>query len=95
MIGMLFAMKVSEDVLEAEVVPEGFMSWIEQLGYANWHVTLNKGPLLLETMKKDKKTKGQNIRMVLLERCGRARIEPIREEDIVQHLATFRTWLNR
>ncbi|MGM7701675.1 3-dehydroquinate synthase [Pseudalkalibacillus sp. Hm43] len=93
MIGMIFAMKLSEEHFKTKVFPEGFFTWVHQLGYSDWHATLNKGGLLLETMKKDKKSQENKIRMVLLKNCGDVILQTVEDSILTAELASYRTWL--
>lgn len=93
MIGMIFAMKLSEDLYKTQVIPKDFIAWIHELGFSDWHATVNKGSLLLETMKRDKKTKDHTIWMVLLKKCGDVTFERIEDTILVHQLSTFREWL--
>ncbi|MCF6137573.1 3-dehydroquinate synthase [Pseudalkalibacillus berkeleyi] len=93
MIGMIFALRLSEVHSHQPIIPKGFLAWIHQLGYANWHATLNKSNLLLETMKKDKKNKKDKIRMVLLKECGSATVSAVENQLLIDQLSTFKEWL--
>ncbi|WP_221565194.1 3-dehydroquinate synthase [Alkalihalobacillus sp. TS-13] len=93
MIGMLYAIKLSEKRLDRSIVSAKFYDWISQLGYANWHPTLNRPRLLLERIKQDKKNSRQQIWMVLLEECGVATLEKVEDQFILEQLDTFKSWV--
>ncbi|MGP4078348.1 3-dehydroquinate synthase [Pseudalkalibacillus sp. R45] len=93
MIGMLYAIKLSEERLERSIVSGKFYDWISQLGYANWHPTLNRPGLLLERIKQDKKNSRQQIWMVLLEECGEATLEKVEDQVILEQLDSFKSWV--
>ncbi|MCF6408228.1 3-dehydroquinate synthase [Pseudalkalibacillus salsuginis] len=93
MIGMLYAIKLSEASMKRKIVTKRFYQWIEQLGYAFWHPTLNKSGLLLERMKQDKKNSRQQIHMVLLKECGEATLEKVEDQFILDQLSSFKAWV--
>ncbi|WP_349407566.1 3-dehydroquinate synthase [Pseudalkalibacillus sp. SCS-8] len=93
MIGMVFAMRLSERMFDKDIMPAEFVSWIQRLGYTVWHPTLNKSELLLETMKKDKKVKENKIRMVLLEKCGDVKLESVEDRLLIEELMNYRSWV--
>ncbi|WP_408006525.1 3-dehydroquinate synthase [Pseudalkalibacillus sp. A8] len=93
MIGMLYAIKLSEAHMNRTIVSKHFYQWIEQLGYAKWHPTMNRSGLLLERMKQDKKNNRQQINMVLLKECGEATLEKVDDQFILDQLSSFKAWV--
>lgn len=81
-IGMVFAMKVSEDVFQIKLPIDEIKSWFESYGFSTEiPANLNKEELI-ETMKKDKKTHHGVIRMVLLKEIGKVEVVSVDEEMI-------------
>ncbi|KMK76438.1 3-dehydroquinate synthase [Alkalihalobacillus pseudalcaliphilus] len=85
-IGIIFALKMSEERFRTNLDIEGFIQWLQLLGYetkipAGLHV-----PSLMNTMRKDKKTDNGIIRMVLLKGIGEVTVEEIEDEKIIKML---------
>lgn len=73
-IGMVFALHVSEHLFQVDLRVSHFQSWFESLGYdvaIPSHVQVES---LINTMKKDKKAKAGIIRMVVLRAIGEATV---------------------
>jgi 3-dehydroquinate synthase len=69
-IGMVFALKLSQNIHQLKFDLGGFCKWLEQLGYKTSIPASLTPEILLEKMKKDKKNKGNSIWMVLLKEVG-------------------------
>ncbi|MCK0472119.1 3-dehydroquinate synthase [Halalkalibacter sp. APA_J-10(15)] len=81
-IGMLFALRLSEEMLDVNFHIEQYENWFLQLGYrTKIPASLNR-ERLLQTMSKDKKVEAGTIRMVLLKKLGEATIVNIPPERI-------------
>lgn len=87
-IGLLFALKVSEDYYEVEL-PYGKLSeWLQQNGYP---LKIDDLPIyqLIDKMKHDKKAVNQRIQMVLLEQIGNPKVVTLEDHTIEKHLRVF------
>lgn len=90
MIGMLFALKLSEKIYSLQFQYSEFVEWIKKLGY---ETTLNASldhHRLIDRMKKDKKTIGQQIQFVLLEKIGSPKVAKIDDDILLKELISFR-----
>ena len=79
-IGMLYAIKVSEHVYQKDLNYQDLKKWFEQFGFP---VEIPEGLTsenLLERMKKDKKSTNGKIRMVVLKDIGHVEIKQIEDE---------------
>ncbi|MCA1030516.1 3-dehydroquinate synthase [Bacillus timonensis] len=85
-IGMLYAIKVSEKVYQKDLGYMTFYTWFDKLGYpVNILRTLPSNELI-KWMKKDKKVKSGEIRMVLLFEVGSVEIKSVSEELLLSIL---------
>ncbi|OZM57277.1 3-dehydroquinate synthase [Lottiidibacillus patelloidae] len=88
-IGMLFALYVSEIHFNKDLNFKGLKSWFEKLGYeTHLPTTLNPEDLVVQ-MKKDKKVTDNQINMVLLEEIGKPTLQTFNDETIKQFLENF------
>lgn len=85
-IGIVFAMKISEKHYQTDLKISDFTKWVEGLGYETKIPSQLDRQMLLEAMKKDKKTEAGSIRMVLLKKIGEASVEKIDENLILSFL---------
>jgi 3-dehydroquinate synthase len=86
-IGMLYAIKISEKVYQKDLSYASYVSWFEQYGFRTSipeHIQPEK---LIERMKRDKKSKADKIRMVLLREIGSVEVKEVAEEILVDLLA--------
>ncbi|MFC4324175.1 3-dehydroquinate synthase [Litchfieldia salsa] len=81
-IGMLFAIKVSENHYGIELNHDSFLAWFEQYGFPISIPSGLSATSLLERMKRDKKSKEDKIRMVLLREIGTVELVQVNEEMI-------------
>lgn len=88
-IGMHFALKVSSKMLGLSFNLDAFTNWLEKLGYELYVPKGLKIERLVDRMKQDKKSIGQKIRFVLLEKIGKPTIVEMSEEFIIQELEIF------
>jgi 3-dehydroquinate synthase len=89
LIGMLFALQLSEEIAGLQWDKAEFISWVTKLGYS---LDIPRGLIienLIERMKQDKKTIGQNINFVLLKDIGRPALIEIGEESLKNQLMKF------
>ncbi len=89
LIGMLFALRLSEKYAGLSFEMEPFYEWIDKLGY---QVELPEGLVidqLIDRMKSDKKSIGQQIKMVLLKEIGIPLLYEFTEEEIRLELEMF------
>jgi 3-dehydroquinate synthase len=84
-IGMLYAIKVSEQINNTDLHYEEFVSWFKQYGFPTSipsHLNRDK---LIDRMKRDKKSKEDKIRMVLLNEIGSVEVKIV-NEDLLRSL---------
>ncbi|WP_100407214.1 3-dehydroquinate synthase [Bacillus solitudinis] len=83
-IGMVFAMKLSEVVMQTTLPVEQFKAWLHSLQYqTDIPKELSAGDLLT-VMKKDKKVEAGAIRMVLLRCVGEAVVKEVDDSTLLQ-----------
>jgi len=88
-IGMLFAIQLSHKYAGLQFETKTLYKWLRELGY---HVNLPSGlsfDRLIDRMKSDKKSIGQQIRMVLLKEIGTPLLYEFTEEDMQLELENF------
>ena len=81
-VGMVYALYLSIKSAGLSFDLKSFIDWLRMLGYS---LDLGHGvsfDILLEAMKRDKKTVGSSIRFVLLEQVGEPGIFELPEEDL-------------
>ncbi|MFD0827791.1 3-dehydroquinate synthase [Neobacillus sp. M.A.Huq-85] len=89
MIGMVFALKLSNEINHLSFNLHEFISWVESLGY---ETKIPDGLMieqLIGKMKQDKKTIGETIRFVLLEQIGKPNLQEIPEDLLLKELNSF------
>jgi len=89
LIGMVFALGLSEKYANLSFEMEPFKAWLTKLGYkieVPSDLSLNK---LIERMKQDKKSVGQKIKFVLLHRIGEPALYEISDEELMKELELF------
>ena len=84
-IGIVFAMKLSEKHFHTNLDIPSLITWVETFGYETVIPADLDRNKLLDVMKKDKKTEAGSIRMVLLKKLGEACVEKI-ETDVIRSL---------
>ncbi|MEC2070820.1 3-dehydroquinate synthase [Alkalihalophilus marmarensis] len=85
-VGMIFALRLSERVFQVELPVKETITWLETLGYSTNVPKGLSAEQLLASMKKDKKTTGGLIRMVLVEECGKAVLKDVADEPLLDSL---------
>lgn len=81
-IGIVFALRLSEEVFETNLNVDQYETWFKSLGYQTTlpaHLSTSK---LVTTMMKDKKVEAGAIRMVLLSALGQATTKEVSPEMI-------------
>jgi 3-dehydroquinate synthase len=89
MIGMIFALKVSKQLLELSFNIEEFIDWIEGLGYESKIPDNLAYEKLINKMKQDKKSVRHSIRFVLLEQLGLPILKEVSEPVLLDQLNSF------
>jgi 3-dehydroquinate synthase len=88
-IGMIFALELSNELTGLHFNLQEFLSWLQHLGYK---VTLPKElspERLVNRMKMDKKSIEQKVRFVLLEKVGNPVLCEISDEKLLSNLIQF------
>lgn len=87
-IGMLFAIRVSEQKYSTTLPYDQLFDWLKQNEYP---ISLQqlKANNLVKRMKSDKKVVHKRIQMVLLKDIGQPVVEEIADKDLLQYLETF------
>ncbi|MDR7238673.1 3-dehydroquinate synthase [Neobacillus drentensis] len=89
MIGMIFALKVSKQLLGLSFNIEEFIDWIEGLGYESKIPDNLAYEKLINKMKQDKKSVRHSIRFVLLEQLGQPILKEVSEPVLLDQLNSF------
>lgn len=76
-IGILYAMRLSEEMNQIDLNIPHYEEWFKRLGYETRIPAFLTGEKLLKTMSQDKKVEAGTIRMVLLEKIGQATMSNI------------------
>lgn len=88
-IGMIFALRLSMEMLKLSFDLNGFINWLHKLGYKTEIPNELKTTDLVKRMKQDKKALKEEIRMVLLSNIGQPVLKTISEDVIVQSLKSM------
>ncbi|MDM5331226.1 3-dehydroquinate synthase [Neobacillus sp. CF12] len=89
MIGMIFALKLSNEVSGLSFKTEEFISWVQKLGYQTEipsHLSIER---LLSKMKQDKKSLGGSVKFVLLEQIGKPKLQELSDDFLLGQLRNF------
>lgn len=89
MIGMIFSLSLSKELLGLSFDQEEFIDWVQKLGYQTTipsHLSYEK---LLGKMKQDKKSVNETIRFVLLEELGRPILKEVPDAFLLEKLTRF------
>jgi 3-dehydroquinate synthase len=89
MIGMIFALKLSQELQELPFDVDHFIDWVKELGYETKPPTHLSTDRLLFKMKKDKKSIGETIRFVLLNQVGKPVLEEIPDRVLIDMLKNY------
>lgn len=90
MIGMVFALKLSQEFLRLSFDFSSFVNWIEQLGYETALPDFLSDEKLLSRMKQDKKSVDETVRFVLLEKIGTPKLQTLDDKVILEQLKRFK-----
>ena len=88
-LGMLFAIFVSERFYKQPLFYSSFRTLFHHYGFPTSLPSHVSPERLLAKMKKDKKTKEQTVRMVLMKEIGTVCVERISDEQLLQWLYAF------
>ncbi|MBB6452208.1 3-dehydroquinate synthase [Salirhabdus euzebyi] len=94
-IGMLFALRLSEKTFPVSFPTERFLNWLQDLQYPFTIISELDIDQLLNRMKHDKKNSQGNIRMVLLEGIEQPTLKAFDEATIASELKVFQNEVNR
>jgi 3-dehydroquinate synthase len=89
MVGMIFAVKISKELLGLSFNLEEFIEWVEKLGYDSKIPSGLSNEKLIDKMKQDKKSVRDSIRFVLLEQLGQPILKEISEQTLYEQLKSF------
>ncbi len=89
MIGMIFALKLSSELLGVPFDSVKFIQWVEKLGYITCIPSQLSSENLLSRMKQDKKSVGEAIRFVLLEKLGQPVLKEIADSILLGRIKAF------
>lgn len=89
LIGMLFALRLSETLLDLPFDIEKFTEWVGKLGYETKIPNHLSHSRLMDRMKQDKKTVGGQVQFVLLNEIGTPILKNIDDEFLIEQLRIF------
>jgi 3-dehydroquinate synthase len=89
MVGMIFALKLSKQVLGLSFNIKEFINWVEALGYQTTLPDHLSHDNLISKMAQDKKSVGDSIRFVLLEQLGQPKLQGISKTVLLKMLKSF------
>ncbi|WP_042457841.1 3-dehydroquinate synthase [Neobacillus dielmonensis] len=90
LIGMIFALKLSIEILELDFDLKDFSEWTKRLGYQTSLPERLDLDSVISRMKQDKKSVGESIRFVLLEKVGHPVLKEISESLLLNGLYAFK-----
>lgn len=88
MIGMVFALSLSMELKGLEFNQKEFREYVEKLGYS-LEMPVDDYQALIKIMKKDKKTTGNRIRFILLERIGKPATVELSEKELLAYMHKY------
>jgi 3-dehydroquinate synthase len=86
MIGMIYSLSLSNDLLELSFDLNDFISWVEHLGYVTTIPSNLSHGKLVEKMKQDKKSIGESIHFVLLQHIGKPMLQQLNDDILLNKL---------
>jgi 3-dehydroquinate synthase len=89
MIGMIFALKLSNEVLGLSFETEEFVNWVQELGYQTEIPAHLSAERLLAKMKQDKKSAGGSVKFVLLEQVGKPKLQKLSDDFLLGKIKNF------
>jgi 3-dehydroquinate synthase len=90
MIGMVFALKLSQKILGLPFDLQGFIDWVKALGYLTSIPEHLSNEKLLIKMKQDKKSIAESIRFILLDQVGKPVMKELSTDLLAIELNEFR-----
>ncbi|MDP4083877.1 MAG: 3-dehydroquinate synthase [Bacillota bacterium] len=90
LIGMVFALHISMDLLDLPFNIDELIQWLKLLGYTIEVPERLLDKSLISKMKQDKKSIGETIRFVLLEHIGEPKIFEVSENQLLEQLKKFK-----
>ncbi len=87
-IGMLFAIRVSEQIFQVELPYDSLLQWLKENNYPLTISSLNIEHVI-DRMKLDKKSENAIVQMVLLEKIGQPKIVNLEDQVLKKHLEIF------
>jgi 3-dehydroquinate synthase len=87
-IGMIYAMKVSEKVLDVSLPVQELQEWFDAIGYPQFPANISVQSLLAK-MKKDKKAIKGTIRMCLMNEIGSLTIQEVEDHILLEVLQQY------
>lgn len=89
MIGMVFALKLSNELLGLSFQIDEFVDWVEKLGYKTSIPAGLSAEQLLRKMKQDKKSIDETVRFVLLEQLGKPKLKELSDQFLLDKIKSF------
>jgi 3-dehydroquinate synthase len=89
MIGMIFALKLSSELLGLTFETEEFTTWVKSLGYKTEIPNHLSAERLLAKMKQDKKSSGGLVKFVLLEQIGKAKLVELSDDFLLGQIKNY------
>ncbi|MDQ1001721.1 3-dehydroquinate synthase [Neobacillus niacini] len=89
LIGMIFALKLSNEDSGLSFNTDEFISWVQELGYQTEIPTHLSAERLLLKMKQDKKSAGGTVNFVLLEQIGKPKLQELSDEFLLKQIKNF------
>jgi 3-dehydroquinate synthase len=86
MIGMIFSLKLSKEILGLSFNTDEFVTWVKGLGYQTEIPAHLSAERLLSKMKQDKKSAGGAVKFVLLEQIGAPKLQELSDEFLLDQL---------
>ncbi|CAM3719663.1 3-dehydroquinate synthase [Alkalicoccus chagannorensis] len=81
-VGMLFALRLSEEVYETKLHPASFEDYLEELGFTTSLPAGLSADALMKKMKLDKKAGAGELRFVLLQEAGKPELKHVDEAHV-------------
>lgn len=89
MIGMIFALKLSNDICGLSFNTSEFTHWVQSLGYKTTIPAHLSAERLVKKMKQDKKSVGEAINFVLLEQLGKPKLVELSDDLLLEKLKSI------
>ncbi|MEH7125297.1 3-dehydroquinate synthase [Bacillus sp. JJ1532] len=89
LIGMLFALQLSDNITGLSFNMEPLKNWLARLGYETKIPKALTIQNLIERMKQDKKSIGQKVNFVLLKEIGNPELFEVSEAELIKQLEYF------